>query len=231
MQELPERIIELYRLSPEDIERCKYIKGYWEDKLNIYRTGGIPKTFRDLSYGKYNRFGVGLDGTIDFRTKFIEEVGYILISEDWIKPLARWLGDRPCLEIMAGSGRLSKELEKQGVKIKATDDFSWDKQLHIDSSYVERLDCLKAIDKYGSQVKFIICSWPYMDWKMYRCLLKMREVNPKCRLIYIGEDFGGCTADDDFFNVLEECNVQGFKEAVSSYRRWEGIHDHILLIK
>lgn len=59
----------------------------------------------------------------------------------------------------------------------------------------------------------------------------MREINPKCRMIYIGEDFGGCTANNDFFNNIEECYVKGFEDAVGNYRRWQSIHDSIVLVK
>ena len=156
-----------------------------------------------------------------------------MLSEDWVKPLAKWIGDRPCLEIMCGNGYLSYALSKYGCNIKATDNYSWNKEFEkMGSIYpVENLDCIAAIEKYGKNVKFIICSWPYMDSNAYRSLMKMREINPKCRMIYIGEEFGGCTANNDFFNNIEECYVKGFEDAVGNYRRWQSIHDSIVLVK
>lgn len=168
-----------------------------------------------------------------WRTEYIKSFGFPLFAEDWVKPLAQWIGDRPCLEIMAGTGYFSYALKQYGCNIKATDNYSWSNKFDTVNKFidVENLDCIEAIRKYGKDVKFIICSWPYMDDYAYRCLITMREVNPKCRMIYIGEDMGGCTANDKFFETMDVCEVQGFLDAVKNYRRWEGIYDFIALVK
>ena len=70
-----------------------------------------------------------------------------------------------------------------------------------------------------------------MDDNAYKCLMAMREVNPKCRMIYIGEDMGGCTANDKFFENAEVCDVQGFTDAVKNYRHWDSIYDFVALFK
>jgi len=41
---------------------------------------------------------------------------------------------------------------------------------------------------------------------MYDALIKMREVNSYCKLIYIGEYKGGCTASDKFFDAVQFLN-------------------------
>ena len=168
-----------------------------------------------------------------WRDVYIGAFGFPLFAENWVKPLARWLGDRPVLEIMAGSGYFSYALQKYGCKVKATDNYSWKENFSLMNEYiqVENIDCLDAIRKYGKDVKFILCSWPYMDNKANECLKLMRKVNPKCRMIYVGEELSGCTANDAFFNNLEECYIKGFDDAVSNYRRWQSIHDDIKLIK
>ena len=168
-----------------------------------------------------------------WRTKYIKSFGFPLFTEEWVKPLAQWIGDRPCLEVMAGTGYFSYALKLYGCNVRATDNFSWSNKFENISKFinVENIDCIDAIRKYGKDVKFIICSWPYMDDNAYRCLITMREVNPKCRMIYIGEDMGGCTASDKFFEAIEVCEVKGFLDAVKNYRRWEGIHDYVALFK
>ncbi len=165
-----------------------------------------------------------------YRDRYIEQVGFARISKEWVRPLAKWIGKRKCLEIMAGSGALSYALKNEGVRVVATDDFSWGKPFKP-WLRVENLDCILAIEKYGAEVDFIICSWPYMDDTAYRVLLKMREINPKCRLIYIGEGYGGCTADELFFDEVVEDNVKGFYKAVENFSSWEGIHDNLILYK
>ena len=173
------------------------------------------------------------------RYHFINISAFALISKVWLKPLAEYIGTGKCLEIMAGRGILSKGLSDYGVDIIATDNFSWEWRRGKEQdrtkleSYdlwfeVENLDCIDAIEKYGSQVSYILCSWPYMDTCMYRSLVKMREINPECKLIYIGEGNGGCTADDEFFSTVKFIEEGGlFNQAASKFQSWWGIYDEL----
>lgn len=71
-----------------------------------------------------------------------------------------------------------------------------------------------------------------MDDNAYKCLKLMREVNPKAKMIYIGEWSGGCTADDNFFEILKLIkNDTKFYEAVKNYLTWYCLHDRPYLIK
>ena len=70
-----------------------------------------------------------------------------------------------------------------------------------------------------------------MDGSVCRALLKMRGVNPECKLIYIGEGLGGCNTDDSFFE--NETYIKGeaaFRRAADKFQRWHGIHDRLCLI-
>lgn len=205
------------------VEKCL------SDNYHLLSKGILPKSYINkplemIPTLMYN------DKYINWRDKYAKRFGFPLFAENWVKPLAQWIGNRPCLEIMAGTGYLSYFLKRYGVNIIATDDYSW--KSHFENiNNVEMLDCIKAIENYGENCKFIICSWPYMDDGAYKALLKMREVNSKCRFIYIGEGWGGCTADDRFFEIAEECNIKSFREAVSKYRSWYGVCDRIVLYK
>ena len=170
------------------------------------------------------------------RDKFVEIVGFPLLSLNWIKPLAKWIKNRKCLEIMAGTGALTFALKQQSIDIFATDNFSWDgmNNWNHNQNYwtdIENIDCVEAIEKYGRDIDIIVCSWAYMDDTLYRALLKMREINPDCLLIYIGEGMGGCTADDDFFNTIQEIDDDNFNKAIINYQKWRGLHDEIRLGK
>lgn len=204
------------------------------DNFKLLRSGQLPKSY--IKGPLYKTIKPGLSTEIGkpfWRDVYIGAFGFPLFAENWVKPLARWIGDRPVLEIMAGSGYFSYALQKYGCKVKATDNYSWKENFSLMNEYiqVENIDCLDAIRKYGKDVKFILCSWPYMDNKANECLKLMRKVNPKCRMIYVGEELSGCTANDAFFSNLEECYIKGFDDAVSNYRRWQSIHDDIKLIK
>ena len=133
---------------------------------------------------------------------------------------------------MAGNGSLTYFLKQQGVQCHATDNYTWKEKSWFDNNnLVEKLDCIDAISKYGDIVSYIICSWPYMDDDAYKSLLAMRTLNDKCRMIYIGEWMGGCTANDRFFDAAEFLDLKTFSDAVSKYSCWEGIQDHAYLVK
>jgi hypothetical protein len=70
-----------------------------------------------------------------------------------------------------------------------------------------------------------------MDDSLYKSLLKMREVNKNCIMIYIGEGKGGCTASDEFFEAIKIIKDSSFDDAVKDYQRWIGLHDRIMLVK
>lgn len=202
--------------------------------LELLKSGKLPKNYMGGGPMPQYLYTLPTDNRglpVSWRGKYIDNIGFPLYAEDWVKPLAKWIGDRPCLEIMAGTGFFSYALSLYGCKVIATDDFSWKPKFQNIFYQIENLDCIEAIKKYGKNVKFILCSWPYMDDNAYNCLMLMREINPKCRMIYIGEDWGGCTASDKFFDAIQVLDLKGFNEAVMDYRRWQGIHDFISLIK
>ena len=164
--------------------------------------------------------------------------GFALLDKEFIESLSEYLRGKKCLEIMSGCGALSKLLQDKGIDIIPTDNFSWDGKVesnwNTNKNYwtdIENIDCVKAIEKYGKDMDYIIMSWAYMDDNAYKCLLKMREVNPNCKMIYIGEDYGGCTANDDFFDALEEVNDVNFNKVVDSFKNWDGIYDYPRLLK
>lgn len=213
---------------PEDVE--ERIKQIVDTYLEIIQ-GKIPES--------YPKFMVNEFDIIGFRGVFIKEIGFSLVSTSWIKPLAKWIGNRKVLEVMSGCGSLSYALKQEGVEIIATDNFSWKgdgNSWNKDKKYwsnIENIDCVKAVKKYSKDVDIIIMSWPYMDDNAYKVLLEMRKQNPDCVLIYIGEGYGGCTADDQFHEAIYEKEIddESFDEAINNYQQWFGIHDFPILVK
>lgn len=160
--------------------------------------------------------------------------GFALVSEQWINPLADYLKGHKCLELMAGLATITSALQKRGVDIIATDDKSWRDGIWKGKEWtdVEEIDAIEAIKKYGADVDYIIMSWAYMDNTAYRCLQAMREVNPNCKMIVIGESWGGCTADDSFFDSVELIEDYIIDNIVNTnYQTWFAIHDYIKVVK
>lgn len=93
-----------------------------------------------------------------FLMPLVEKKGiYCFYSQTLISRLAALIGSRASLEIGAGDGTLAGFLAAQGVKINASDDYSW--QDHIDyPESVRRMDAVAALRHFAPQV--VICSWP-----------------------------------------------------------------------
>lgn len=166
------------------------------------------------------------------RDIFIKAAGFALITKNFVKALSEWIGGRSVLEIMAGTGYISKSLKDEGVNVVAVTDIkesSWG--FKREWTEVEKLSANEAIMKYNN-VDIIICSWAYMDNNMYEALLTMRECNPNAIILYIGEDYGGCTANYNFFENLISVEDDAFEEnVIPLYRQWYGMHDEPRLVK
>jgi len=167
------------------------------------------------------------------RREYIRTImGFSLLSHSWIKPLAKWIGKRKCLEIMAGTGALSKVLSDYGVSVIPTDNYAWH-EIHFNQTLwcpVINIDAVKAIETYGKNVDLIIISWATMDDLLYKCLLTMRQVNPKLILLYIGET-GSCCANNEFFNIANVIIDNQLYQNLHNYQTWFAIYDKIILYK
>ena len=203
----------------------------------------MKKNFEMLYSGKIPESYIGMSESIDIklhehflnREKYIDSFGFVLVAKDWVKIISKLIGTRGtrCLEVMAGTGLLSKALIDCGVNMITTDNLSWEnehqyawKQHWCD---IEQLDAVSSIKKYGKNVNYIIMSFPYMDETATYCLHTMRKVNPQCKLIFIGEGVGGCTASDSFFAQAKKIENEILSKANDKYCRFPYMHDKIYL--
>ena len=172
--------------------------------------------------------------SFEMRDMIIQLQGFAIITDNFIKELSYWIGNRKVLEVMSGCGSLTYNLIQKGINIIATDDFTWEKDWNENKNYwtyIRNMDAIEAVKKYGKYTDIIIMSWPYMDDTAYRVLVEMRNQNPNCQMIYIGENEGGCTANDDFFETIKIINDITFDKIESSFQRFWGLNDHLYLVK
>lgn len=148
---------------------------------------------------------------------------WAIVDQVWTKELARWIGKRRVLEIMAGAGWLAKALHGHGVDIIATDSYEWNEQHSLMKHVypVEELHDLAAIIKYNKWAQVILCSWPPYgsDAIVGACQLWGRR-RP---IVYIGEGEGGCNAPDEFFQHFRLIEPQPSIPLMA----WSGIHDRV----
>ena len=82
---------------------------------------------------------------------------YCFYSRELVSALAAEIGPRPCLEIAAGDGTLTRFLRQAGVDVRATDDHSWTQAISFPQE-VERLAARPALERHRPQA--VICSFP-----------------------------------------------------------------------
>lgn len=78
-------------------------------------------------------------------------------SRPLISALVKIIGERPCLEIAAGDGTLSRFLADAGAAVVATDDHSWHDSIDFPEA-VLRQDARTALRTHQPDV--VVCSWP-----------------------------------------------------------------------
>ena len=90
----------------------------------------------------------------------MEQGIYCFYSRPLLKGLARIISRRPCVEIAAGDGTLSRLLLQRGVQVTATDDGSWEPFVNYDRDGIEvqRIDAVSALRTLRPEV--VLCSWP-----------------------------------------------------------------------
>lgn len=225
-----------------NVERFNY-----DDKIMIMKDL-IAKIDKHIIPESYPEFLIrGIDERI-FRMVFLSKMGFSLVSRDWIRLLAEFIGRGKVLEVMSGCGSLAYALHNEGVNIIATDNFSWKEPLgtwNETKNYwcnIENIDAVEAVRKYGSQVDYILMAWPYLtQCTAYYAISAMVEMNEnfnhKCKMIYIGEDVDGQTTDYQFLDMANPfpletyCYESGIKEILvnDKYKNWKGFKSKIFI--
>ncbi len=151
-------------------------------------------------------------------------VGYVRLTDELVDALVR---HGPWLEIGAGSGALSKAIRLKGGRSVPTDNYTWSDQLpvgQIDKVWkcdgVRAAGFIKKLPSVG-----LLTSWPYMD-SMAHDAAALLGIGQK--LAYIGEGEGGCTANDDFFDLVD--NQFEVVEEVPVHQFW-GLHDRMTIFR
>ena len=163
----------------------------------------------------------------DARYEYVDHV-FPILSECFIKKFVDYLSSYgKVMEVMAGEGWVSHWLNKYGCDniISVTDNKSW-KGNGGSFNYlpiVEKKDATEAVKEIEADV--VIMSWPYMDDTALRVWEALR---PGTRLVYIGEGFGGCTANDEFFTTTSASHnkEESIELCKDTWLTFDMIHDY-----
>ena len=143
-----------------------------------------------------------------------------------IKVFTDHMGFTKVHELCCGTGIFSHWMVKYGIPVgSSVDNKTWEMFKHHDLYLpnVTDMDAVKFVQENQDAESFIL-SWPYMDSTAADIWKSMRKGQ---YLLYIGE-IGGCTADDEFFNLVRDSEIEDniyVKEMQRSFVQFTGVHD------
>lgn len=159
------------------------------------------------------------------RTNIVENRWSLCRKYAWAIPneqaIERIVALSPIVEVCAGNGYWASLLRTAGADVVASDikpgKSDWCKgQLY---THVVKADA-EAFVKLHQDRTLMLCWPPCSDDTAYRTLQAYRGST----VIYIGEDYGGCCATDEFFDLLGQQFDEG--EPLSIPQHW-GLHDYL----
>jgi len=210
------------------IEEAKelLLKGQIPDEVDNRRLGSFDiasYTFRSDFYTK--NFGFAL-----LTKKVLREISDVFEKYNLIS----------FVEIYAGTGYLSRLLnEKIGcvgtgytLDLNPVVNYGFDKNSAMISDNLNKnylaFKAFEDLSPSELNVDVLIASWIPYDCNQGQSFKKMQDLLPK-HFLLIGEGYGGCTADDEFFDWLDEVYEEEY--VFKSYIPFDGIYDDIILYK
>jgi hypothetical protein len=154
------------------------------------------------------------------RSDFVAHISWCLLCQEVIDAV-RGLGSK-IVGVGCGSGYLEAALLVNGIDVVATDVSMTDKNRYgFKSAWMDILP-MPAVDAVAKFIdRDVFMAWPCHDLDWATQALKLID-KPGRRLIYVGERYGGCNANSEFFEILEA----NFKEVeFICIPQWFGIHD------
>lgn len=179
---------------------------------------------------KYNPHDVYSYNT---RREYIEKCGWGVITKEQVEILSRFLFGFKVIEVCSGLGFLANHLRDYGV----SDYLAFD-------NFTECYPSVKLLN-YGSvkrnvhsvnvaKAEAVVMCWP--NYKSNLAETVVRKMRKGQYLIYQGEGWDGCTANNKFFeqitNKKKFQELRNLSECLNTHQvQWRGIHDYFTVYK
>lgn len=158
------------------------------------------------------------------RDVFIRDFGFAMLTRETLDALAEWLGGKLVLEVGAGSGYLAQALCKRGARVEASDLGAPARGFNI-LRVLQRDHEGDSLTLLPGHYDVVLMSWPHDSFGFEVA----KRLTPGQYLVYQGEASGGCTADADFFELLDSPSWEPQREVSRSLNRGHlqffGMHD------
>lgn len=129
----------------------------------------------------------------------------------------------PIVEIGAGRGLWAHLLQLNGVEIIPTDI----EPARMPFTHIETADSLQAVNKFLQLGGCLMSCWPNGASRYVNDAIKLAlSKNLVEKVIYIGEPVGGCTGNDELFDILDQ---NFFLMGIVNIPHWYGVHDRVYL--
>jgi len=201
-----------------------------KDKQQLIKIRNNITSFKDLiSEQEYQKFFKS-NFSFCIRNEFTHNIGWWLLTRRNIYILSEIFDNKKILSIGAGMGYGEKWTEKinNSIKFIITDKGKSGYFNHTLPLWVKRIEGLKALKKYQKQVDMIFLAWPPYNSNLAFNILKNLEYDKP--LVVIGEGLGGCVANDDFWEEIEDDKKYKVKE-IFDFDSFNGINDYITIIE
>lgn len=162
------------------------------------------------------------------REEFRIGVSWHIPTESLVDSLKKY---SPIVSVGCGFGYTEKLASERGADIILTDispdiENKWCRSKEIDfPTGVLKMDGKTAVKSFKDRNVFM--AWPPYNNEMAYQVAKSMKVGRY--LIYVGEGHGGCTGDDNFFNLLYSKFEEVDEEIIIP--TWDGIYDHVTVYR
>jgi len=234
----------------DNLEMVLSIMGFGSEYniLSMYKKKQLPEQvldgmldmFGDVKM-KAQDLGISLDW-YDIRVEAVRLCGFPILTTRFMDAMVDSIQyltgkDKPAvLDPMAGTGAMAKCLNDRGVFTRATDLFI-DREMF--NSYnnqwmpVMEMDAIAALEHFAiDSIDLVIMSWPDYESPIAADVMKwLADYKPDMPVIYIGEPYGGCTADEEFFDLIEILDVPSEHDCNRCYQRYWSVNDMVWYVK
>ncbi|NCD11240.1 MAG: hypothetical protein EOL93_01705 [Epsilonproteobacteria bacterium] len=179
---------------------------------------------------EYNFSSDQISASFRIREEYTK-VSFPILTNETIWLLSHFLHDKHCVDLGCGTGYLAANLVHNGVYCDAVDDKS--NNYGFAQEYI-KINKMPMLDVDLSVYDAIILSWPCYQSNMAECIARI--IQPGQYLIYLGEGYGGCCADDGFFEYIDnQYEYEVVRDITDNLNDWHttfnGIHDWWRVLK
>lgn len=163
------------------------------------------------------------------RNIYVKEFGYVALTDKFVSNLSSILVGHKVLEVGAGTGFLAHLLSEKGTDIFAIDKKISNNDYQLNHHYYEVFedDAITHLQSAKNFYDSVLMSWPPYESSM--AFEVLQSMHSGQQLIYIGEGIGGCTGDDDFFDLLDKkatFNKEKTSIVARDFLSFPSIHDN-----